>query len=446
MLLDRAAPAGVVCLAIALQITATLNIGATPIRASAADLLLPIGLIAVAVQLWLAAPPARRIAGMLSQLTAWRLPWQALAALAIATTGVLVLAVFVGKATTGVFSQWAVVNKLAGWGALLGFALLGYFIGRGHHARLFLRAFFVCAIAVAGLTYLAHILQTLGVSTAPVFISNDTRVGGLMTNPTAFGYLAALTVVLQLADMQGQHFLPRRWHIIGVALGLTLVLLTGSRSAWLGLGLGVLALLLLRRLASRPTLIAVVATIPLVVVAFTSRDIADAIAPDPDRRTMVYVLDIDLLSRGHVSVASRLDQLSRGLELWRSSPWLGIGLGSYIRDDAARGHNPPQHLHNSALWLLTETGILGAVVFGTLFVVLAWGLWPGDGAPPFSAAAFAMLMVFAGVSVGTEALYQRHFWAILGMALAASSAFPNRQPSGSSPSHQPEHRQVSRPR
>lgn len=424
MLRHQAASTGVVILAIALQITATLGIGASPLRTSAADLLLPIALAAVAVHLFLTAPPSHRVSGALAKLTAWRLPWPVLAALAGATSGVLVLAVFVGKATTGSFSQWAVVNKLGGWGVLLGFAVLGYLIAHGSRSLLFLRAFMVFAMIVAGMTYLAHILQTLGFSTAPYFISNDTRVGGLMSNPTAFGFLAAVLVVIQLADMRDQHILPRHWHIVGVALGLVLTLLSGSRSTWIGLVFGITTLALLRRLDFRTAVIAAIAAIPLVIVAFTSRDVADNIAPDPGRKAMVYVLDIDLLSSGHVSVYSRVDQLNRSLELWRSSPWLGIGLGSYIRDDAARGHNPPQHIHNSALWLLTETGIVGATVFGALFVVLAWGLWPGTGAPPFAAAAFAVLMVFAGVSIGTEALYQRHLWVIMGMALATSNAVP----------------------
>ena len=423
---NRAAAAGVVLLAVSLQITTTLSVGASPLRASAADALLPLGLAAVGTHILISGKQGSRLSNALDQLTRWRLPWWLLATFAALTTLVLFAGIVVGSQTTGSVSQWAVVNKLFGWGALLGYAVLGYLIAHARHAQLFLRTFISFALLIGTATYLAHLLQTGGISTVPVLISSDQRVGGLMSNPSAFGFLVAVVIVLQLADLRDQQLLPRRWHLIGIALGLALILLTGSRSAWIGLAFGVMTLAFLRNLDRRPALLSVAAAIPLIAVALTSRDAINAIAPDPERRALVYLVDADLTSLDHVSIEGRLDQLTHGLRLWSASPWLGIGLGAYIHDDASRGNSPPQHIHNSALWLLTETGLLGATVFGAFFIILAVGLWPTARASSLAPGIFAMLIVFVGVSIGTEAMYQRHVWVILGIGLAATSAIARR--------------------
>ncbi len=420
MLAKWAAAAGVVILALSLQITATIDLGGVELRASVADLVLPFGLLGAVGYVLATSASNNRLAATAAVFTHWRLPWPWLASLALATVVVLSVSVFTGKATTGAFSQWALVNKLLGWIALLAFSVVGYLVVRAGSAYriLFLRAFLILAMVIGITTYIAHIFQTFGHSSAPFFISNDTRLGGLMTNPTAFAFLYAVIVVLHVSDMRRNELWPRRAHIAAVALYFVLILLSGSRSSWLGLGFGLATLAVLRHANWRAIAIAVVAAVPLLVVALVSRDIADIGAPDGSRRAMVYILDIELLSARERGVEFRFDQLNRSLELWRPNPWLGIGLGSYIRDDAARGFNPPQHIHNSALWLLTETGIIGAIAFGTFFLVLMYGLWPQAGASPFTIAVFGVLMVFVGVSIGTEALYQRHLWVLLGMALA----------------------------
>ncbi len=432
-----AAALGGIILALCLQITATVDFAGVDLRTSAADLVLPFGLLAVLANLLATAPANNRLSTAAAAFTHWRLPWPLLAAMAVATVAVFAVSIFVGKATTGVFSQWAVINKFFGWLALLAFSIAGYLIARGGSAQRvsFLRAFLGFAAIIGVITYVAHIVQTFGYSTAPFFISNDTRLGGLMTNPTAFAFLYAVVVVFHVGDMHRQDLWRRRYHIAAVALYLVLVFLSGSRSSWLGLGIGFLTLVAFRQVRWRSVAIALLIAIPMTFVALTSRDIAAVLVPSNDagsvaasdsaRRPMVYVLDIPLFSPGERGVEFRLDQLQRGLELWRAQPWLGIGLGSYIVDHAARGFDPPQHLHNSALWLLTETGITGAITFGVFFLVLLYGLWPRPGASPFAITVFAVLMVFVGVSIGTEALYQRHLWVLLGMALALPPSTSN---------------------
>jgi putative inorganic carbon (HCO3(-)) transporter len=88
----------------------------------------------------------------------------------------------------------------------------------------------------------------------------------------------------------------------------------------------------------------------------------------------------------------------------------GIGLGtSEARHDL--------QIHNTSLWFLTEMGPIGFVSIVGLVVVLAlWAMRSARDAPaPIAALAMAALvahLTMYGLSMGIEALYQRHWWFI----------------------------------
>ncbi len=109
------------------------------------------------------------------------------------------------------------------------------------------------------------------------------------------------------------------------------------------------------------------------------------------------------------------------LRAWREAPILGIGIGTYYQ--AYRDvPKVADTIHNTFLWLLTETGIVGAGLFSGFFLAVLLALLRCARAPPagdpFLWGTVGVLLVFAGASVGTEILYQRYFWFLLGLALA----------------------------
>ncbi len=117
----------------------------------------------------------------------------------------------------------------------------------------------------------------------------------------------------------------------------------------------------------------------------------------------------------------RLASARAALQDWQEAPILGIGIGTYYQSykDVP---NVADTIHNTFLWLLTETGIVGAGLFTGFFLAVWLALLRCARAPPagdpFLWGTVGVLLVFAGASVGTEILYQRYFWFLLGLALA----------------------------
>ena len=78
-------------------------------------------------------------------------------------------------------------------------------------------------------------------------------------------------------------------------------------------------------------------------------------------------------------------------------------------------------IHNSILWLLAETGLIGAALFSIFFLIVTRNLYLAGRAPeadPLLFGVLGILLVFAGASIGTEVLYQRYLWFLTALALA----------------------------
>ena len=77
-------------------------------------------------------------------------------------------------------------------------------------------------------------------------------------------------------------------------------------------------------------------------------------------------------------------------------------------------------IHNSALWLLVETGIIGLIIFIVFAYKCTIALIKNPSkqkAITLDKAMVCVIIVFLGASVGTEVLYQRYFWLLLGMSI-----------------------------
>ena len=129
------------------------------------------------------------------------------------------------------------------------------------------------------------------------------------------------------------------------------------------------------------------------------------------------------LLRGTVAQDTALDErvasALKALEMWRNAPIVGEGLGSYRR--GIEGHSGfAGTIHNSFLWLLAETGSVGALLFAAFFWLVLRSLYRAGRLPeadPLPASVFGMLVLLAGASIGTEIMYQRYFWFLMGLAL-----------------------------
>ena len=121
------------------------------------------------------------------------------------------------------------------------------------------------------------------------------------------------------------------------------------------------------------------------------------------------------------TIGKRLKIIKRSLSYWIEKPVIGIGLGSYIWKSQKDGiPDDVITIHNSANWLLVETGIVGLVLFSIFIYICIKTLMSKNDytniLPTYGMASIILVMI--GASIGTEVIYQRYFWLLLGISMA----------------------------
>jgi O-antigen ligase len=408
-----------VVLAVAFQIQITPAIGGQNVRISVADLISP---LLFAWLLWLRL--SRQIA--LPRLVDWRL-WPGLAALTI----VLAMALAVGRIRFGYWLPWAVGNKFAGWFALVWYFAVGALIANVAGKRSqdwFIKAFLGFAWIMAAVSIAAYALYVTGTDLG--YIRRVARAEGLLENPNAFGVLLAVTIAVQAPFMRRGALLGRSAHRIGLALVLTSLVLSGSRTGWLAAAGTLVLLAWIRAVDWRGLAVAAgSAALALVVLLYVLPISADLPAAKTGYQSAVggYVLNNPLVTGGtDVGIDYRIETTRRALDLWSAHPILGIGLGGFAADLIAQGR-PAEYLHSTYVWILSEMGVIGFILFGGFFLLLWRMLLRGSvaaDAEPMRLAAIGTLAAFTAAALGMEALYQRHIWFVLGLALAVLPKSP----------------------
>lgn len=330
---------------------------------------------------------------------AWT-PWH-YALLPLLGFGMLVSAIRIGEITS-----YALLQK--GLGLLVLFGLLAAlvdFMRDWERVRWLLRAFVGAVLLHATVALLAQVVVIAGGPALPLMNEPypGERISGLVLDANAFGGLVALAFVLHLLTAGTPGALLRgRWAWLGYLVLPTTLLLTFSRSSWLGLTFSLLVVMLLRPwVGGRATLRVLLPAAVLAPLVLT-------LIPD----------STDLVLRPS-SAASRVLIADEALAGFLENPITGLGLGVYVEEYGIV-------VHNSALWFLSDLGGLGLLVFfGLLVTVAARLVRSGRLAPPeFASIPLALLCghaVMFGVSFGIEAFYQRHWWIVLAAAGAVFS-------------------------
>lgn len=115
-----------------------------------------------------------------------------------------------------------------------------------------------------------------------------------------------------------------------------------------------------------------------------------------------------------------------GLAMWQDHPFMGAGLGAFL--EAYNDFKPkPLSIHNTALWILAEMGIIGFALFLALPLIILRHFVRNRDAT-LSAADFSLLAVLLSAALFSqthEILYQRIFWFVLGMLTANKLSLAN---------------------
>lgn len=409
-----------ILLAASFHFLTTIDVGGIKLRIGVADLLLP---VLVVFALWHSYSVRRFV-------FRWSVPRLPLWLIVLSCW--MLVALLVGYFHTGSWQTWAIVNKTLGWFVLTAYFLLGGSLGAntGVAARDgFLKAFLtvgwcICAYEVG--MYAANYHGILR-------LESYNRIQGFFANPNAFGFAVAVIVVIQAAYLRRRPFFPLWVNRLGLGLALLSLLLSSSRSALFGLVLAFMILLWLRELDLREILIGIALAaalglgslhVPWHITQWVAAQRGEPTQIDPSRakRPAINALHESRFSIvDDAGIQHRLEVTRNALDAWRNSPILGIGLGSfYWEQRQLELEYPPAHIHNTLLWLLTETGLIGALLFGGFFACCLWaciGSVRGGYRDPFVVATIGILMISAGASIGMETMYQRHVWLLLGWAL-----------------------------
>ncbi|MEW5727612.1 MAG: O-antigen ligase family protein, partial [Pseudomonadota bacterium] len=391
--------------AITFQVLVNIPVGGGYLRLGASDLLLPVFAGVVA---WHAARhPA--------QVPRWIVPglWFWLAAL----TAWLTVALVIGHGRIGAWQEWALVNKFAGWFVLVAYLVVGgwvaQFAGRPDEDR-FVRWLAVLAAGLSLVSLARYlVMQAVNPELYP-------RLEGIAGNPNSFGCLLAVAWVVLVAVQSDRQVMSVRhfhWTIVSLNIGL---LYAGSRSSWLGLVLGLAVLQAFHCIPWRPLLRAsAVSAVLCALIAQVPPFIHATIPPeDAPNLSEPYFLRPSMVDDTGVSHRVRL--MREALALWQENPVAGVGLGTFYWADRQAHGGTGAVIHNTALWLLTETGLVGVALFGGFFLAGTLRLWRRLRLEPdpLGVGILATLAIFLGASVGMEAMYQRHLWFLAGYALA----------------------------
>lgn len=430
-------PALCIFLGIAIQIQA--SFGVTPnysgIRINLADILLPlIGLMVLgSIVLKKTAWPRWAISGGIL--------WPAL------LTAIMTFALINGYMASGMFSQWALVNKFIGWLILACYFGLGGWLTTNYGdpaIRLFLQSFVTAflIISVAGIIHLSF----QDIFSTRLITVEERQLKGLMGNRNAFAFLALMIMsLLAVYSAAGVSLLPKFTSTL-FWVGLPFLLAYDGSRAACGAALVILIVIafFFKRRAIKPIFLPLLIGISIISALYTfnpglvlrerqghsmTQFVGTAIQDQGEAegsRTSAQKTDSRKMNnRGDIA---RLRVFGDAVALWKESPAIGIGLGVFLKTQSEKYGSEKNFLDiidTTPLWLLVETGILGLSAFVLFSLFALYTLWRGIRSLGADIGKLRLAMIFAFIgfalmSLFHELLYSRHLWLMLGMALAGS--------------------------
>lgn len=222
------------------------------------------------------------------------------------------------------------------------------------------------------------------------------RAYGTTPHPNILGGFALISLLgpasLLLANKK-----PNYLALILLSLGILLIGLTFSRSAWLGLIVFIFFLILKSKYLNRKHLFLLVAT-SLLTIALTLYPLHD----------LVFTrLSNSPVETEQLSITGRSWLNQQGLETIQQHPLTGVGIGSFIvtlANNAPEGA-PIEPIHNILLLAGAELGIFGLILISILFISIAVRMIKAQ--TPKATLASAIL-----AGLGIISLFDHYFWSL----------------------------------
>lgn len=407
---------------ITLQIFWTQNINGIDIRVSASDFLLVIGMS------WFAWELFRKKLEWPSWIVPRMYVW--VFSLILIMAGGLV----VSWLTLGHWDQWALLNKFFGFLVLLSYLFLGGVIVS--RIKLSLLPTFinlwVFVASVASLYSAYRVAYFLHYHRLGYYMDDGyVRAMGLFENPNAFGIFLACSIVLYCIWLKVGQNRYNFWSCVMLGVCVAGLMLSGSRSAYLGIAPVLLLLLYYRKIPLKFLSFATLLACAIYFMTITGFDKiyhSSVSGPEVVRTFEHQYMTEQRLNLEDFSIMDRMAINKSAYESWLENPLFGMGLGAFYASQRKEWKEKAATIHTTGLWLLVELGVIGTIPFAVFFCCCMFVLYkhsplrdygpiPADQALRFSA--FCILLVILFASIGTEIFYQRYFWFIAGMGIVS---------------------------
>ncbi len=267
-------------------------------------------------------------------------------------------------------------------------------------------------------------------------IEDITRATGSLYDSHALGtYLAMLIPFLLMflfkGDLQGRLRLAAGALVVA---GIVALVVTYSRSAWLGTAISCgITMIVLLAWGERHVGKSLFAGLVLAIVA------------GPFVLPRIFARFFDAPA---VLLLARFDQFPVAWEIWRGNFLFGVGAGNYMWD--LYTHNTDwrifEPVHNTALFIGAEMGLFGVVAYYGLAVATLARLWKiaRSGIEPWrriavAAAAGLLAYLFDGVSnpIFREPTIYMWFWVLVALTVAMTRITGEPAAAGSAPGNAP---------
>jgi len=254
-------------------------------------------------------------------------------------------------------------------------------------------------------------------------------------NPNAFGIACATIIILQLSCAANDKYFNKAVHVFTLSLLILALIFSFSRSAWLGFVLGLIFMILMQKGVLKYLLLASSVAFIIHISIIKTSSIIISMGNNKYSEYQEYYdtnkHQLDISGRLNIThpvgthregIISRIDLVKYEFEYWKESPITGIGIGSYkvfsMRDNINKyGYQ----IHASIPWVIVEMGFIGMCLFFVLFTNLFRRLLKSTNKNNdryMTIGIAGTLIVMLGSSIGTEVLYQRYLWILLGIGLS----------------------------
>ncbi len=419
--------------AVALQVQVTLFQSETyaGLRVSAADFLIPVAGLIIGFSLFLKH----------TAWPEWKKPFSYF--LVVLMSVVFVMAFLNGYYMQDSLNVWALVNKLLGWFVLLGYLGCGAWLVTNYKASflsLFVNVFCIFAIVTALGETINQVLKAQGIELGLRWSWEP--ICGLMTNRNAYAFLftAASALITFYGFRKPGIMLYSYWILFPV-----IFIFNGARVLWLCVPFLLLVFVISDWKKTFKFIFPSIAVGIFVSILLFTPEQRQYFFSMPFRTTTSLIEytqkpdDPEVAKKAKAfGNAQRINIMKDALDLIQKHPLQGAGLGSALyfqeKDTGAR----IDIIDSTPLWILTEMGLIGLLIFGWSYFSMAIAL-ARDAGPwknpenLLSLSVLIVLLCFGIFSLFHELLYTRFLWFFLGLALAIPKPSSNGRPDEQAP-------------